>query len=117
MEKKKKKKKVHKGGNIVRFEPQGLQLLESNPIFKESLQAVGCLAFCEKLHGGHMDVDKQFSLNFDGVKTKVGSLEIQVNKQRISSATGIPLQGERWFNGTPLESSYNNEYFKTKFQN
>jgi hypothetical protein len=60
-----------------------------------------------------MEVAKQFSLNFDGVKTKVGSLEIQVTEQTIASATGIPMQGERWFKGTPLDSSYCNDYFKT----
>jgi hypothetical protein len=73
-----KKKKVHKGGDIVIVKPQGLQLLDSNPSFKESVQIVGCLTFFEKLQRGHMEVAKKFSLNFDGVKTKVGSLEIQV---------------------------------------
>jgi hypothetical protein len=56
MEKNKEKKKVHKGGNIVRFEPQGLQLLDSNLVFRESFQEIGCLTFCEKAtgrtHGG-----------------------------------------------------------------
>jgi hypothetical protein len=60
-----------------------------------------------------MEVAKQFALNFDGVKTKVGSLEIQVTKQKIALATRIPMQGERWFKGTPLDSFYCNDYFKT----
>jgi hypothetical protein len=115
MEHNKQKKKVYKGGDIVRFEPQGLQLLDSNPIFRESFQAVGCLTFFEKLQGGHMEVAKQFSLNFDGVKTKIGSLKIQVTEQTISSVTEIPLQGERWFKGMPLDSSYCNDYFKSEF--
>jgi hypothetical protein len=53
-----------------------------------------------------MEVEKQFSLNFEGTKTKVGSLEIQVSEQTIASTTGIPMQGERWFKGTPLDASY-----------
>jgi len=60
-----------------------------------------------------MEVAKQFSLNFDGVKTKVGSLEIQVTEITVSLAIGMPLQGERWFKGTPLYSSYCNYYFKS----
>lgn len=56
-----------------------------------------------------MEVAKQFSLNFEGTKTKVGSLEIQVTEQTIASTTGIPMQGERWFKGTPLDASYCNK--------
>jgi len=58
MEHNKQKKKVYKGDDIVRFEPQGLQLLDSNPIFRESFRAVGCLTFFENLQGGHMEVAK-----------------------------------------------------------
>jgi hypothetical protein len=64
-----------------------------------------------------MEVAKQFSLKFEGTKTKVGSLEIQVTEQTIASATGIPMQDERWFKGTPLDASYCNDYFKEEFQN
>jgi hypothetical protein len=64
-----------------------------------------------------MEVAKFFSLNFDGVKTKVGSLEIQVTKNTITTTTEMPLQGERWFKGMPLDSSYCNDYFKSEFQN
>jgi hypothetical protein len=91
--------------------------LDSNPIFRESFQAVGCLTFCENIQGGHMEVAKQFSLNFEGTKTKVGSLEVQVTEQTIASTTWIPMQGERWFKGTRLDSSYCNDYFKAGFQN
>jgi hypothetical protein len=113
----KQKKKIYKGGDIVRFEPQGLQLLDSNPIFREYFQTVGCLTFCENLQGGHMEVAKQFSMNFDGVKTRVGSLEFQVTEQTIATTTEMPLQGERWFKGMALDSSYCNDYFKPEYQN
>jgi hypothetical protein len=63
-----------------------------------------------------MELAKQFSLNFDGVKTKVGSLEIQVTEQKIATIIEMPLHGERWFKGMPLDSSYCNAYFKSKFQ-
>jgi hypothetical protein len=69
--------------------------------------------FYENIQVRHMEVAKQFSLNFYGVKMKVGSLEIQVTEHTIALATGMPLQGERWCKGTPLDSSYCNEYFKT----
>jgi len=64
-----------------------------------------------------MEATTQFFLNFDGVKMKVGSLEIQVIEQTIAIAIEMPLQGERWFKETPLDSSYCNDYFKSEFQN
>jgi hypothetical protein len=119
MEHNKQKKKIYKGGDIVRFEPQGLQLLDSNPIFRESFQAVGCLTFCEKLQGGHMEVAKQFSLNFDGVKMKVGSLEIQVTEQTIAQLQRCPCKvrgGSRgclWIPPTVMIISSHNFRMKT----
>jgi hypothetical protein len=63
-------KNRNKEGEIVRLESQGLQQLESDPTFRESFQRVGCLYFCEKLQGYHMEVAKEFSLNFNGVQKK-----------------------------------------------
>jgi hypothetical protein len=59
-----------------------------------------------------MEVSKQFSLNFDGVKIIIGSLEFQVTEQTVEIATEMPLQGERWLKGMDLDSSYCNDYFK-----
>jgi hypothetical protein len=117
MEPEKKKKKSNKGGEIVRLEPQGLQLLDSDPTFRETFQRVGCLTFCERLQGHHMEVAKEFSLNFDGVKTKIGPLEFQVSEDTIATTTGIPVQGEKWFKGMALDSTYCNDYFKLEHQN
>jgi len=38
-----------------------------------------------------------FALNFDGIKTKVGPLELAVTPDSIAAATEIPRQGEKWF--------------------
>jgi hypothetical protein len=88
-----KMKKVHKGGDIVRVEPHNLQLINSDPFFKESLQRVGCLAFFEKMQRGHPEVAKQFALKFNGVKTKFGTLEFEVTEQSIATTTQISIQG------------------------
>jgi hypothetical protein len=68
-------KKVYKGGDIFRTEPHDMQLINSEPIFKETFQRVGYLNFCEKMQRGHLDVAKQFALDLIGTNTKVGSLE------------------------------------------
>jgi len=66
--------KIYKGGEIVISEHHDMHLVNSNPFIRECFQRVGCFTFCEKLQKGHMEVSKEFALNFDGFKTKVGSL-------------------------------------------
>jgi len=51
-------KKVQKGGLIVRAEPHDMQLINSEPFFKEAFQRVGFLIFCEKMKRGHVEVAK-----------------------------------------------------------
>jgi hypothetical protein len=109
-------KKVHKGGEIVRVEPHDLQLINSDPLFKESFQRVGCLAFCEKMQRGHPEVAKQFALNFNGVKTKVGTLEFEVTEQSIATTTEIPIQGEKWFKAMSLKSDFSKDFLKPEYQ-
>ena len=38
-----------------------------------------------------------FTLNFDGIKTKIGPLELVVTPDSIAAATEIPRLGEKWF--------------------
>jgi hypothetical protein len=88
-----------------------------NTTFKETFQRERCLNFCERLQGHHMEVAKEFSLNFDGVKTKIKPLEFHVSEYTIEATTGIPVQGEKWFKGMALDSTYCNDYFKPEHQN
>lgn len=81
---KQKKKKKKKGFIVVHFEPLNLYLLDENLNFEDSFLHVGCLRFCEKLQGFHTQNAKEFVLNYDGVKTKVGPLEINVSTDYIS---------------------------------
>jgi len=83
-----------------------MKLLESDPSFMEAFQQAGCLFFFQKLQGYHTDVAHQFSINYDGVKSRVGPLEIPVSEQAVVVATGIPAQGERWLKGMALYLAY-----------
>jgi hypothetical protein len=56
-----------------------MQLLNSEPLFREEFQRVGCINFCQKMQRGHLEVAKEFALNFNGTKTKVGMLEFDVS--------------------------------------
>jgi hypothetical protein len=109
-------KKVHKGGDIVRVETHDLQLINLDPFFREAFQRVGCLSFCEKMQRGHPEVAKTFSLNFNGVKTKFGTLEFEVTDQSISTATEIPIQGEIWFKAMSVKYDFSKDFLKPKYQ-
>jgi hypothetical protein len=49
------------------------------------------------MHRRHPEVARQFDLNFDETKTKVGTLELEVSEATIVATIEIPNIGERWF--------------------
>jgi hypothetical protein len=65
---------------------------------------------------GHPEVAREFALNFDGTKTKVGTLEFEVSELSISAATEIPNTGERWFKAMTLNASFSKEFLKPEYQ-
>jgi len=67
-------KKSTKGGDIVKFECQGLKLVNADPRIRVSFEQVSCIRFCEKLHRYNVQVEKEFALSFDGIRDKVGNL-------------------------------------------
>jgi hypothetical protein len=109
-------KKSHKGGKVVRTEPVDMHLFETEPMAREVFQRVGCLSFCQNMQRGHPEVTRQFSLHFDGLKTKVGDLEFEVTEASISAATGIPITGEKWFKAMALNAAYAKDFLKPEHQ-
>jgi len=108
-------KKPNKGGDIVRFEPRGMTLINSNPGYMEIFRKVGCLKFCQKLDDHLVDVAHKLVLNYNGKSSKVGDLTIPVIEKEISVATGIPAEGERWFKGTTLDLSDCKQFFRKEY--
>ena len=82
-------KNDHKGEGIVRTEPYDMQLFVVESLIREVFQRVGCFNFCQKMQRGHPEVAREFALNFDGIKTKVGTLELEVSEETIEAATEI----------------------------
>jgi hypothetical protein len=109
-------RKAHKGGGIVRTEPYNMHLFYSEPLIREVFQRVGCINFCQKMQRGHPEVAREFSLNFDGTKTKVGTLEFEVSELSISATTEIPNTGERWFKAMTLNVAFSKEFLKPEYQ-
>jgi hypothetical protein len=65
---------------------------------------------------GHTKVAREFSLNFDGTKTKVGNLELEVSEATVASAIDIPNTSERWFKSMNLNATLSKEFLKLECQ-
>jgi hypothetical protein len=57
----KRRRKNVKGGDIMRFEPHGLNLVNADPTIRESFEQVGCIRFCEKLQVYNIWVVREFA--------------------------------------------------------
>jgi hypothetical protein len=51
-------------------------LVNTNPIIRASFEQMGCIRFCEKLQGYNRQARREFADNFDGIKAKVGNLQL-----------------------------------------
>lgn len=90
-------RKEHRSGRCLRSEPEGLEIVLKKREVERAFKQVGCWNFCEKLQGGHAQITKEFALNFIGLTSKVGVIELQFSPEVISTVTEIPRGQERWF--------------------
>jgi hypothetical protein len=98
------RKKYHKGGSVVRTEPSDMHLFYVEPMVREGFQRVGCLSFFQNMQRGHPEVERKFSLHFDGIKTKVGmTLSLRYLKPLLQQPLGFLIIGERWFKSMILQ--------------
>jgi hypothetical protein len=81
---------------VVRAEPNGSQALLTFDGAFADLEQFGWLSFIRKFDGFNMIVAREFALSFDGGRAKVGDLQLEITEQSISSATGLPVIGEKW---------------------
>jgi len=92
-------------------------LIKSNLGYEVLFKRAGCLKFCQKMDGHHIDVSYQFFVGFDGKMSKVGDLVIPTPEVDIAIATGIPAEGESWFKGNPLVVGECKHLFTKEHQN
>ena len=55
----------------MRCEPQTLELVNSDPLFRVSFEQASYIRFCEKIQGYNAQVTKEFALNFNGVQSRI----------------------------------------------
>jgi hypothetical protein len=111
------KRKNARSGKVMRFEPHDLKLVNADPMIRVSFEQAGCIRFCEKIQGYNAQLTKHFTLNFTGVSTTIAGITFQVSEETISAATEIPMQGEKWFKGMPLDTSCYIDFIKPEYRN
>jgi len=89
---------------IVKVEPNGSQTLLSHDGVIEKLSQVGWLDFVQSFRGLNLDVAKEFTKFFDGVRVKVGDVQFQIEEDFVAKAAGLPLSGDKWFKNARIEN-------------
>ena len=84
-------------GPILRFELEGVALLEAYPACRKLFKAKGWYDYCGMLIGYHLEIIKAFTKSFDGQKSEFKSLTLWVTKDSIDEAMGLSMKGEKWF--------------------
>jgi hypothetical protein len=86
---------------------------ESCALFK----GVGCYRFCQKLQGYHQGVTKAFAKSFDGFEAQLGPILMKIDEASISTATEMPVEGEKWFKTTSIKEIDFRPFLKKEHQN
>jgi hypothetical protein len=64
------------------------------------------------MYRGHPEVAREFLLNFNGTKTKVGMLDFEVSEHSFSVSTKIPNSGEKLFKVMAINYFVSKEFLK-----
>jgi hypothetical protein len=110
-------RKKARSGRAVRFEPHDLELINKDPAIRVSFEQAGCMRFCEKIKGYNAKLTEHFTLNFTGVSATIAGITFRVTKETLSTTTKIPLCGEIWFEGMPLDILCYKDFIKPNYLN
>jgi hypothetical protein len=69
----------------------------------KDLENSGWLVFIQRFDGFNLLFAQQFALTFDGYRAKVGDIQLELNEEFISSVTGLPATGQRWFKNSKVD--------------
>ena len=74
---------------MVRVELSGSHDFLSHDEAIDDLVPFGWVKFIQSFEGFNLEVSQAFAKTFDGAKSKVGDLQLQVNEESITEATGL----------------------------
>jgi hypothetical protein len=78
---------------VMRAEPNGSQALLIFDGSYNDLEEFRWFPFIRKFDGFNPSVARQFALTFDGCRAKVGGVQLEIDEQFLSLATGLPATG------------------------
>jgi hypothetical protein len=78
---------------VIRAEPNGSQELMMFDGAYSDLEEFGWLSFIRKFDGYNPSMARQFALIFDGCRAKVGDVQLEIDEQFLSLATGLLAVG------------------------
>jgi hypothetical protein len=88
---------------VVHIEPNSNQALLLFDNARKDLENSGWLVFIQRFEGFNLSVAQQFALTFDGCRVKVGDIQLELNEEFISFATGLAATGQRWFKNSKVD--------------
>jgi hypothetical protein len=88
---------------VVRIELNGSKALLSHEEVMDNLVAHGWDGFINIFEGFNLKAAQAFNQTFDGVRDKIGDLELDVTEGSIEEATGFPQEGNCWFKNIKFE--------------
>jgi hypothetical protein len=106
-----------RSGQVVRLEPEGVELLEAYPQMAQRFRDVGWFEFLTTFQGHDEQVSMEFSLNFDGYEVEIGKLLMLVIEQTIAKACRLVVGGERWWKKEHVVTEFVNQFLLPDKQN
>ena len=93
---------MKRSGKTNRVESLDMSWVQSFPDCARLFLEAGWLIFFQKIHGYDTEVSYKFAQGLDKYIVTFDTLNIQLTKELIAEATGIPDEGEYWFKKTPF---------------
>jgi hypothetical protein len=86
---------AHKrSGQVVRLEPEGVELLKAYPQMAQRFRDAGWFKFLTTFQGHNEQVSMEFAKKFDGYEVEIGKLLMLVTEQTISKDFIFVVGGE-----------------------
>jgi len=112
------RKKHHKGGKILRYEPTKCNEINVSPFIKQCFEDVNCLDFCKRVCevGFHEWLTDLVTSHLKGESAIIASVEFTFSLASISLARGVPYHGEYWLKGMNLDLVHYRSFLKTPYR-
>jgi hypothetical protein len=79
---------------VVCIETNSIQAMLMFDDARKDLEDSGWLSFIKRFKDFNLTVSQKFALTFDGCRAKVGDIQLELNEEFISSATGLAATGQ-----------------------